>query len=477
MSLDPLLSAAPTSWGIFETLFAWRPDGRGAFGIAPMLATAWELTEDRLRLTLRDRVTFHDGSALTADVVAWNLTRMMQHPDSTVRSVLSAVDPVRPARVLDPLTLQVDLTRPSATILHALSDATGAHGSGIVSQAAADRRSEAALAQHPVGTGPFQFVGYDPGDRLVVERNPRSWQVGADGLPLPYADRATVRFLPDRAARLAALEAGTIDWLANVPGRDVDAVRKRPHATYVASARTGTAQQLVFNARKPPFADNLPLRHAILSAIDRDRLARTLGGGLGIPLPYALLPGSLGYDTAVPTYGYDLARAKASFAESGVSLPFTVRLTAQDQAAEREQAALLQTMLAEVGIVLAVELVAPAIWDARVREQQAFELATVSRQVSPDALLELFPAWADGGRTAYHGATVPGLLETLQRADAEADDRQRHRHVVAAQRLTHEAAWTGPLWFENGNEVVHRRVRGVSAGAGPLREAAWWIGE
>jgi len=72
---------------------------------------------------------------------------------------------------------------------------------------------------------------------------------------------------------------------------------------------------------------------------------------------------------------------------------------------------------------------------------------------------------------------VPDLLDSLQKADLELDERNRHQRFVDAQKLMHEAAWVGSLWFENGSFLVHRRIKGFSAGQGSAREGECWIDE
>ena len=114
---------------------------------------------------------------------------------------------------------------------------------------------------------------------------------------------------------------GTADWISQVGGGDIAAAKQigtPPTSSRRSQAQSGSR----FNAVKPPFQENLKLRQAIQHAVDRDALAKALGAGLGIPLPYELVPGSIGYDTAVPTYAYNPDRAKQLLAESGVKLPF-----------------------------------------------------------------------------------------------------------------------------------------------------------
>src|SRR5207237_8293867 len=179
----------------------------------------------KIVLHLRAGVKFHDGSDLTSEVVAWNLTRMVQKPKSFARNYLSAVDAKNPVTIVDPMTIELNLTRPSAAVLNNLSDAgsMGAPSTAIVSKKAADDHGEQWLALNPVGSGPFRFVSFASGDKLQVQRNDRYWQMGADGQALPYLDGITYRVIVEATTQFNEMRAGTSDFVMNILGRNVPA--------------------------------------------------------------------------------------------------------------------------------------------------------------------------------------------------------------------------------------------------------------
>ena len=144
-----------------------------------------------------------------------------------------------------------------------------------------------------------------------MTKNENYWQMGADGKPLPYVDGATYRVIIEATTQFNEMRAGTADFMTNVPGRNVAAAKQIATARYIESPYGGNKHQFFFNAIKPPFKDNLKLRQAIQYAMDRDAIAKALGHGLGIPLPYEFVPGAIGYDTTVPFYEFDLDKAKA----------------------------------------------------------------------------------------------------------------------------------------------------------------------
>ncbi len=174
---------------------------------------------------------------LNADAIVWNLKRMVQNPKSFAANFLPAVDKNNPAQTLDPLTVQVNLTRPSAAILSSLSDAVV--NTAIVSKKAADDHGEEWLKTNAVGTGPFKFVSFASGDKLVVTKNENYWQMGADGKPLPYVDGATYRVIIEATTQFNEMRAGTADFMQNVPGRNVAAAKQIANARYIESPYCG----------------------------------------------------------------------------------------------------------------------------------------------------------------------------------------------------------------------------------------------
>jgi peptide/nickel transport system substrate-binding protein len=476
VSMDPIHASGPTAAACYDWLLAWRPNADGTYAVQPSLARAWETSADRIVFHLRDGIKFHDGSDLTAEVVAWNLNRMVQNPKSFARNYLSAVDESNPATVVDPTTVQLNLTRPSAAVLANLSDAAAqGNNTAIVSKKAADDHGEEWLALNPVGTGPFRFVSFASGDKLQVQRNENYWQMGADGKPLPYLDGITYRVIVEATTQFNEMRAGTSDFAMNILGRNVPAAKQIATARYMESPFSGNKRQYFFNSLKPPFQDNLPLRQAVHHAVDRDAIAKAVGGGFGFSLPYEFVPGAIGYDSTAPYYEFDLEKARQRMQEAGVSTPLDVRMTVHNREQDVQQAQLIQQMVDKIGIKLNLDVVERVAWGEKVRIQNDFQMASRQSGVAVDPTDDLLVTWAEGGNSAYHRAHVPGLIDTLHQADAEYDQAKRQALFVQAQKLMYESAWFGYIWFEPGNFLVHTRIQGFSGTWGSLREAEWWI--
>jgi peptide/nickel transport system substrate-binding protein len=476
VSMDPIYASGPTASACYQSLLGWRPNAQGQYRLEPQLAESYESSGTGLTFKLRRGVKFHDGSDLTAEVVAWNIARMVQDPKSFAANYLQAVDRQNPATVIDPLTVRVNLTRPSSATLTSLSDANT--NTFIVSKQLADQKGAAALRATPIGTGPFKFVSFNAGDKLVVTKNENYWEKGADGQPLPYVDGITYRVIIEATTQFNEMRAGTADLMANVPGRNVPAAKQIATARYIDAPFNGVKRQFFFNALKPPFKDNLPLRQAVQYAIDRNAIAKALGVELGVVIPYELVPGQLGYSDKVPAYTYDPEKAKALLQQAGVTLPVPVRLTVHNREVDQQQAQLIQQMLDKVGIKITLDVVERTAWGDKVRLNNDFEMATRQAGVLIDPTDDLLITWAEEGNSAYSRAKVPGLIDTLRAADAEYDQAKRQELFVKAQTLMYESAWMGYIWFEQGNFLVNKRVQGFPDSIwGSFREKEWSIGQ
>lgn len=207
---------------------------------------------------------------------------------------------------------------------------------------------------------------------------------------------------------------------------------------------------------------------------DRDGL---VGGGLGIPLPYEFVPGAVGYDPSAPFYEFNLDKAKQLIQESGVTTPLDVRFTVHSREQDVQQAQLIQQMVDKIGVKLNLDVVERVAWGEKVRIQNDFQMASRQSDVLVDPTDDLLVTWAEGGNSAYHRAKVPGLIDTLHRADAEYDPQKRHDLFVQAQKLMYDSAWFGYIWFEMGNFLVHQRIQNFPGTWGSLRESEWWISE
>ena len=309
----PSLNANSINSSIFDTLVAQAEDGT----YKPNLATEWEISDDGLTytFTLREGVTFHDGSPFNAEVLKQNLDRPLNEPDlATVSTGIAG------SEVVDEYTLKVTLSRPNAALIHAFSTPHWPIYSGVV----LSEHAPAELASDPtlsIGTGPFKVAEYSKGSKLVLERNedydwaPETW--GHEGAA--YLDEVVIQFVPEPQARIGALTSGQADAVDQVPPLNIPEVESAGDVI-LTKDNTGTPYYLALNPNIAPF-DDQNVRLAFREAIDVEGLLKGIYGGVYSKAWTTTLPDTppLGSfdDSLEGSWDYDLDGATALLEEAG----------------------------------------------------------------------------------------------------------------------------------------------------------------
>ena len=199
-----------------------------------VLAESWSAGEKAWTFKLRRNVIFHNGAEMTAGDVIYSLRRSM---DPKLSRQISLGRIIQSMQAPDPYTVVMTTTKPTVSLLEYLDNAY------VLSEAAAkESGDEATLGRRPVGTGPFKFVEWMRGDRVVAEKNPQYWR-GA-----PKIDRIVWKPVAEDAARIALLESGQADLIANVPPHETNRLkgnsdsanrRSQERADHFSVARSG----------------------------------------------------------------------------------------------------------------------------------------------------------------------------------------------------------------------------------------------
>jgi peptide/nickel transport system substrate-binding protein len=317
----------PTSWdpaqgneghamsiyqSVYDTLIRRTPEGE----LVPMLATAWETSDDLLSLTLtiREGVTFTDGEALDAAAVKANLEHF-QTANGPLGSTLSGVTSIDTP---DEHTVVLNLDAPNPSLPYWLSYPPGYMGSPAAI-------GTDAIITEPVGTGPYILDTSSSivGSKLVFTRNDDYW-----GDPLPY-DSVEFYILPDDTARLNALKSGQIDAAVLqrlATGADAEAAGFN-HVPYSVNWE-GVWFFDRDGALLPELADQR-VREALTLAIDRDAILEGIQMGKGELTSQVFTPNEAGYIESLDSaYQYDPVRAKELLAEAGAEdLSFTLPIS------------------------------------------------------------------------------------------------------------------------------------------------------
>jgi len=331
---DPILSNDSNSSYIerqvMQTLVAMKP---GTTELAPGLATSWDVSSDGLTYTfhLRQGVKFHDGTDFNAEAVKYNYDRWKNLPESLhafavyypiIFGGFGPASIMRSIDVVDPLTVRINLTQPKSNFLITQTLFPLAISSPAALQAGdannADvTKSKYAQGGNPamVGTGPFMFKEWVPGDHVTVVKNPNYW----DPATAAYVDQVIFRPFPDQTAELNALQAGEVDVAQTIKASDVQIVKSDPKLQVVYRSQSCNVMTLDMNQSHKPL-DNKQIRMAIAYALNRQAYVDTFYAGLA-NLADNYMPLTIQYAIPmnVPTYNPDMARQL--IAQSGVKDP------------------------------------------------------------------------------------------------------------------------------------------------------------
>jgi peptide/nickel transport system substrate-binding protein len=290
---------------IFDHLVRYRARSTD---VEPSLASHWEVSENGRVWTfhLRPDVYFHDGTPMDADAVVFSFERQRDphHPyhqvdftywESTFRNILSI-------EKVDALTVRISIERSYAPFLADLA----MFPVSIVSPTAV-RRWGADFVRHPVGTGPFRFVEWSPGERVTLEANPYYW----DGAPkIEHLVFVNIR---DARQRLISLEGGAIDVAENLAPEDLQFVALHPELELHKTGGNNVGY-LAMNVTHPPF-DDPRVRRAVNYAINKTAIVKLIYQGLAQPATGPLPPSSWAH-VDEPLYQYDRDKAKHLLAEA-----------------------------------------------------------------------------------------------------------------------------------------------------------------
>ena len=344
--LDPHKTSAYFSFEVLENVFDTLVEPDENLQMRPALAESWEVSDDELTWTFRLRpgVTFHDGSPLTAEDVAFSYNRIIDEELTNVDK-FSAVTSVEAP---DPATVVIRVDRPVPNMLTNLG---GFKGMAIVSR----RNVESGeIATHPVGTGPFAFANQRSGDSITLVANPDYW----DGAPEISGVR--FRFISEPSTALSALQAGEIDWTDSVPPQRVQQLRNDESIT-LAVEPSNDYWYLALNEAREPWND-VRVRQAIAYAIDRDAIVQATSYGTAAKNQLAIPEGNPWY---VPYDRYaegGLDKARELLDEAGASPRNLDMLVTTDYPETVTAAQIVADNLAPLGITVNIRTVDFATW-------------------------------------------------------------------------------------------------------------------
>lgn len=455
---------------IYDNLTVLNADGT----VAPWLAESWEVSPDgkTYLFTLKQGVTFHDGTPFDAAAVKGNFDRLAD-PKSALYS-RADIGAFAGSRVVDPHTIEISLKEPFAPLLRNLSMTK----LSIVSPAAVAKYGDV-YAQNPVGTGPFRFVGLVPGTEIRLERNPDyDWAPASAGRQgAAWLDKLTFRNVPEEATRVAVIQSGQAHGADLVPPQNIPKFKSDPDFHLLQKELLETNYSLALNVAKAPWDDG-EIRKAVRQSIDVDAIVKTIYFGTFQRAWSSLSPSMFGSaeKELAGSWRPDLDGAARIFdargwrrGADGVRVKDGKRLTISfiDSQGNREKrldvVQLVRRQLARNGIELTVDSTPAGSLLTKVQNNQYDMSGGASFHADPDMLRHTYDPAA---RTTAAGSKVndPDLIRWL-RAAAESDPDKRVALYRQVQARIVEQAYAIPIYILLYNLVTARGVHGVSLDA------------
>jgi peptide/nickel transport system substrate-binding protein len=411
---------------IYEPLIIEMPDA----SLVPGLATEWEWVEDNtaLELTLREGVTFHDGTPFDAESVKLNIERAKTVEGSAVAPLLTAVETVE---VVDPMTVRLHVSGPAATLPRILADRPGM----MISPAAIDDPN---LPSNPVGAGMYRIQEYREGDRAIMVRFDDYWNPD-------WAQLAQLEIVAqsDALTRLNGLRSGELD-LANLDPATFEQAEGAGLATEQFSTTSSTYLHL--NRTRAHF-DDIRVRQALNHAVDRQAIldAVLLGYGHASSQYYSpeFAPGYVeGMDDRYP---YDPEKARQLLAEAGLADGFSFDLLVPSLVTSQGIAQIVQAQYAEIGVTvnfigIDASQTASTFFNDKVGDMV---VGGSPGRTDPAALVQLF--FTAEANSNPGGHTIPEVSELYEEALVSRSDEERAPILLDLMEAVTESA--GEIWL------------------------------
>jgi len=332
-----------TDLQIYDRLVKLSSDGKT---FQPELATKWSFSSDGLSgtFTLRDSVKFSDGTPMTADDVVFSLTRAVD-PNAAWGFLFG---PVTNVTKVDEKSVKIETSTPFAPLLAALST----FAASIYPKAQYDKYKDQ-MAQHPLGSGAYQLASWDPGNQLVLTKNPHYWQAGK-----PHLDKIVLKVIGDDNARVLQLQAKAVDLIDNVTPAEVSPLKTGGFQVFQVPG--GQLQFIRFNHKVTPYQDP-NVRCALSYAADRETMAKDVYFGVGVPAKSLMPSSTLYWDPNASPVTFDLQKAKDYLAKSSVPNGFSDTLLIKGgDPAYSAVAQIWTSNLKKIGINLTIQPVEPS---------------------------------------------------------------------------------------------------------------------
>lgn len=431
---------------IFEPLLAFDKDGN----INDFLTESHDISDDGLTYTfmLRDGLKFNNGTDVTSQDVKFSLEKHME-----VGGALPLYDGIASIETPDDKTVVITLSTPYTPFLSELAN----FSNGIIPTEYGGL-SEDEFYQHPIGTGPFKVLEWDPTGDLTFVKNEYYWQEGC-----PKIDKLVYKLVEDDNQAINQLKTGEVDaveTLSFVAAGEIDSGSD----TYVAKQGSWNVESLFFNTLNEHFAD-IHVRRALAMAIDREAMTVSQTHGYG-ETANTVLPNTLRYCTTdtVKALPYDIEAAKAELALSAYPYGFDTTISiASGNNARLQEAQIIQAAGAAIGINIQLNQQEIATFRSDFMALNYDMMINSATADYPDAdSIFSFQVDPDGFSKCYWTSYVnEHAAELMREGQAVLDGEERGAVYAELQQLLADEVPYVPLYYPSILVGVRSNVSGL----------------
>lgn len=454
-SLDPIFYVIGPNSAMARNMFDGLINQDNRQQLQPALASSWKPIDDTTwEFKLRQDVKFHDGSDFTAEDVAATIRRVPLASQNSPSSFARYVRDIKEIEIVDTHTIRFKTEGPAPLLPNNLSRI-----SILPAELEKVPTPELDKGAGVIGTGPFKFVSWQRDDHIALEANPDYW-AGA-----PAWDKVTFRFISSNGARVAALLAGDVDLIENVPTIDLETLRKH-EKTDVASTSSNRVMYLHMDHDRPtsphavaPNGENplrdVRVRKALSMAINREALVDRIMDGQGIPAGQLVPEGYFGYSPNIAVPKFDPEGAKKLLAEAGYANGFKMASHASNDRYPNDEkvAQAIGQMFSKIGLDISVVTLPKAVYFSRASAREfsfimggaAVETGEASGVLGP--LLATYSKEKGQGQGNRGRYSNPKFDEYYETALKTVDDAKRAELLQNAMELSMEEVGVIPVFF------------------------------
>ncbi|MGM0641082.1 MAG: ABC transporter substrate-binding protein [Thermotogota bacterium] len=411
---------------------------------------SYNLSEDGKVYTFKIKkgITFHNGEELNAEDVKFSYDSFLDETlGSPHRDYYSDIDEVV---IIDDYTLEVRLKNRNVTFL------TSARlRNKVLPKDYIEDVGWEGYEKHPIGSGPYEFVKHDPGQRIVLKRYDEYWQGKANIPNLEF------RFFPEMTSAIMALQAKQIDFIAELPAEEFTSLKNNP----VSGLGFGTYQKfedhrVVFNRRPDSVFSDVRVRQAVNYAINRDEIISLTMGEMAVPATGRVPNFHEAYAPDAPAYEYNPEKAKELLAEAGYPDGFSTQIYAPSNYRERVlEVQQIQRQLSQVGIQAQVVAIEWGTYLDVTAEGEApmFRERWAATSPSPFSFVESWHSESSWNSIfgTYENPEVDKLVDKIK---VTVNPQERWELYREVQRIAMEDAVCVPLYWPIAGEAYNNEV-------------------